>query len=848
MQPAETLTPERWRKVKQALDAALEAAPSERRTVLERHLGDDPTLVRDATAYLALDDELGDFIENPALSLSPRRTGRDPMAGHRIGPYKLDRLLGRGGMGSVYLAVREDDYEKRVAVKLIHRAMSTAEMVERFRKERQILAHLEHPNIARLLDGGTTDEDLPYFVMEYVEGEPIDLYCDHRRLSTRERLALFRRVCSAVHFAHRNLVVHRDLKPGNILVDARGVPKLLDFGIAKLLDGESVTRLQEHDVGPMTCQYASPEQVLGEPVTTASDVYSLGVLLYELLCGHLPLRREQYRHPAAVVRAIGALVPPRPSTAMWREEQRSVQGKAVLVTAEAVGGARDGDPSRLARALSGDVDAIALKALRREPEHRYGSAEQFSEDIRRHLQGLPVEAQAGTFAYRATKFMRRNRVVLATATAFATMVVGFVMTLAVQLERTKIERNRATMSMDLLVDFLESPDLRDDEDVTPQEVIDRGLDLFGPAFASDLEAQANTLNSVALVYSFRGLYDRAEPLFEHALEMRRELWGERHVLVAESLQNLALLLWRKGDHEAAARISGQALEIQRERYGAAHRELAKGMTNHAVQLNMLERHEEAEALFHEALEMQNELYGTDHLEIALTLANLGTLDYERGDYLTAQRHYRRSLEIRQRDLPPGHAKLGISFSHMGRALVASGDYEGAIPMFRRALEIRARIHGEHHPDVARSLNNLAFSLERVAEHAEARNLYERALEIRVRNFGKDHPSVATVKRNLASLLLAVGEPQQAEILAREALEVFRSSRPEGYWRIADVRSVLGACLGEQLRFEEAESLLAENHALLLETKGEGFLYTEEAARRLMKLRSKVKGFGKSLTP
>ena len=429
------MTPERWQQVKAVLAEALERPPGERAALLEEACGGDPSLRAEVESLIAC-EQSGDVAPDahplgrngsaaalPALLSDGSDVAAGPLAptlGRRIGPYKIVRELARGGMGAVYLALRADDqYRQEVAVKLIRRGMDTDFVLKRFRNERQILAYLDHPNIARLLDGGTTRGRLPYLVMEYVEGEPIDVYCDRRALPTEERLRLFLRVCSAVQYAHQHLVIHRDLKPSNILVTEGGVPKLLDFGIAKLLTPELAAQTIDPTASAlrlMTPAYASPEQVKGEPITTATDVYGLGVLLYELLTGHRPYRvRRTATHE--LMQAVLAEEPTRPSTVVTLTEE--VPGAAgsvpVTLTPEAVSGARGASPVRLRRRLRGDLDNIVLKALRKDPQRRYPSVQQFAEDIRRHLQGRPVTARSDTLWYRAAKFARRNKLGLAAA-------------------------------------------------------------------------------------------------------------------------------------------------------------------------------------------------------------------------------------------------------------------------------------------------------------------------------------------------------------------------------------------------------------------------------------------------
>src|SRR5688572_16500160 len=371
--------------------------------------------------------------------------GRAPALERRIGPYRILRELGQGGMGVVYLAARADEqFRKRVALKVIRSGRASEEVVRHFKRERQILAGLDHPNIAKLLDGGTTDDGLPYFVMEYIEGEPLLAYCDSRKLSVAERLKLFQAICSAVQYAHRNLVVHRDIKPGNIVVAEDGSPRLLDFGIAKLLNPELAGEAPTATAVVMTPTYASPEQASGGRITTATDVYSLGVVLYEMLTGHLPYRLLS-RQPLEILKAISEQEPEKPSTAVGRTEDVTAppEGAALHVTPERVSSTREGTPDRLQRRLRGDLDNILMLALRKEPPRRYASVEAFSDDIRRYLEGLPVNARQPTAGYRAGKFLQRHVAGVAASAVFIVLLIGFAVAMAMQSARVARERDVA---------------------------------------------------------------------------------------------------------------------------------------------------------------------------------------------------------------------------------------------------------------------------------------------------------------------------------------------------------------------------------------------------------------------
>ncbi len=420
------MSSEKWNRVNELFYAALDRPPEQRNTFLKDACGSDLSLQQEVESLLAAFHSSDDFIQSPAAKnalefLLHREV--QLIAGDRIGAYNIVREIVRGGMGAVYLGARADElFKKSVAVKLIKRGMDTDDVLKHFRNEQQILGNFDHPNIARLIDAGSTESGLPYFIMEYVEGQPIDQYCDQQSLSITRRLELFQQVCAAVSYAHRNLVVHRDIKPTNILVTANGVPKLLDFGIAKILQSEAAERSTATGIHFMTPEYASPQQAQGLPVTTLSDVYSLGVLLYELLTGHSPYRLKN-RSAVEIMRAITETQPQLPSAIINTVDQNSADGDP-LPNPESVSKTREGSPERLRRRLRGDLDNIVLMAMRKEPQRRYQSVDQLSEDIRRHLQGLPIAARKDTFVYRTARFVLRNRIPVA-VTVLALLTIAF---------------------------------------------------------------------------------------------------------------------------------------------------------------------------------------------------------------------------------------------------------------------------------------------------------------------------------------------------------------------------------------------------------------------------------------
>ncbi len=815
------LTPELWQRIEPILDDLLDLPRSQQQGALEQACGGDLELKRELESLLPHSGSAGDDGTN-LVTLAPGRPGSEAAtAGRRIGPYRVERLLGRGGMGSVFLALRVDEFEKRVAIKLLRPGLSTAVVIRRFHHERQILANLDHPNIAKLLDGGTTEDGLPYFVMEYVEGEPLDRYCHRGGLSVRERLELFRKVCSAVHLAHQNLIVHRDLKPGNILVDADGEPKLLDFGIAKPLDAASdaASEMTGAGVQPMTVAYASPEQVGNRAITTASDVYSLGVVLYELLTGRRPYRPSSNKW-LDLVRAIEEQEPQKPSIAASGAPP-SPPATTVTVgdpdsdTDTQVPGSvqreRVIDRHGWRRRLAGDLDSIVLTALHKQPERRYASVEQFSADVRRHLVGLPVTARKITLAYRAGKFVRRHRI--ETALAALVLASNLVFTLftlrlkneAVELKNEAVglknaaiqERDRAEEVSGFLVDLFKapSPDQAKGEDVTARQLLDRGRDRIESYRDGSPRLSAQLASTMAESYYNLGHYGDARQLLENAvLDLREHSGGRAGTQLAGAVNDLAAVLWAQGDLPSA------------------------------------------EAYLRESLEMKVQLYGEDSLELFRTLNNLGTLASARGAFQDAEVYYRRALAIALEQPTPDPDVIARSHFVLGTLFLEKGDYADAEASLRRALDMRRALYGAEHTGVATVLNNLGIALHAQAKMTESEDILREALETRRALLDEHHPLVGTTETNLASLLVTRGKLEEAESLVFKALATLRDSRPD-HWRVAHAESVLGSCLAGTERFAEAEVLLVRSYPVLVAAKRECTRYTVEALSRMRDLYS-----------
>ncbi len=691
------MTPELWQEVQVLVDEALQRPAADRPAFLDQACSGKPELRQEVASLLAEADEATDFIEEPVLPLGIQGGSEDSgiyRIGQRIGRYEIRREVGSGGMGSVFLASRTDDYEKPVALKVLKPGMDTLEIVRRFQHERQILANLDHPNIAKLLDGGSTGDGRPFFVMERVEGEPLDRYCDRHQLTVRQRLELFRKVCSAVHFAHQNLVVHRDLKPGNILVNDDGEPKLLDFGIAKLLESErlstqtpTVPQLTSQGSGPMTPRYASPEQVKGEAITTASDVYTLGVLLYKLLSGHPPYRLTK-GSMAELLDAICDQDPARPSDVpALAQELPAADGSSLSLAPDSVAAARGSDPRALRRRLAGDLDSIVLKALRKEPKERYSSAEQLSEDISRHLQGLPVAARKGTFVYQTAKFFRRHSMKLAMATVVFLMLVfgGLWLASQNQAEAERLRADRERQISESLAELFQS--LRG---LDPKAGEEEG---FAGRFQAEVRKYvdnhklAEIINEKALAIEDAGGLKTAEILLRESLAMHLRLGGEEHPEVITGTNNVASVLAAQGQYDEAEELFRKALDLKVVVYGPDSAQVAVAVNNLGTLYQNTGRLERSEPLMRRSLEIRQQVHGADSLEAGVAHNNLGFQHQRRGELADADAEFRTALRILRGHLGLRHWQVAIAMRNLATVLVARGKAESAETMARQALEI-----------------------------------------------------------------------------------------------------------------------------------------------------------------
>lgn len=790
-------------RVEKIFLAALELEPGHRDAFLEDSCGEDPPLRRQVEAMLAADEGALGQIESAVEGQAARITvgTRQDRIGERIGQYRLISELGRGGMSVVYLAARSDaEYEQKVAIKLIAHPFINQELCRRLLAERQILARLRHPNIARLLDGGSTPDGIPYFVMEYVDGLAVDRYCDTHRLSVPQRLHLFRKVCSAVQSAHRSLVVHRDLKPSNVMVDGDGEPKLLDFGIAKLVADEAAAA-QDATRSLLwmgTPGYASPEQLLGDPVTTTSDVYSLGVLLYRLLTGDRP---------------FGDTPGPSPPTAeaiTHRVARPSVTAGAVAPEVAALRGQR---PRGLARGLQGDLDNILLMCLRREPQRRYGSVEQLSEDLDRHLSGHPVIARPATLHYRTGKFLSRNRwATLFAATAVA-LVVAFAVAMTVQRDRTALQRDRAERVSSMLAELFEvaGPTAARGSTITAQELLDRGKEQLS-TLDDQPRDQAMLRNTLGELYEQLGLFGEAQDLFRQALEQRRKLYGSHHLVVAESLYHYGRASARKEEFEQAEELFRQALEIRRDQLNEGHLDVLTSLNSLALVLHETGDYGQAEPLYREAITKSLRSLGVEHPQTLKTQYNLALLLHDKGENGEAEPIFRRILEFSRLNVDDDQEAEIKDL--LGRTLHAAGKLDEAQELLRSSLAQRRKIFGAEHPLVARTECHLGDLLRQKGDLAASEPLLEKALRVRRGLLGEESAEVAESLASLAGLRAAQHRTEQADSLFAAAASTYRASFSPEHPFVGRVLADWGAMVANGGDCDRAQSLLSEALAIL----------------------------------
>jgi serine/threonine protein kinase/tetratricopeptide (TPR) repeat protein len=727
-----------------------------------------------------------------------------------IPDYKILRQLGEGGMGEVYEAEQERPVQRRVAIKLIKLGMDTRRVITRFASERQALALMDHPHIAQVFDAGATAAGRPYFVMEYVDGIPIDDFCAQNGLETQARLQLFLQVCEGIQHAHQKGVIHRDIKPSNILVrweSGSPLPKIIDFGVAKATTRSLTEMTQFTETGQFigTPEYMSPEQLemSTTDIDTRSDVYALGVLLYKLLVGRTPfevgtLGLDEVR------RTMRDRDPTRPSTRL-----ASMHGDAGPLPS-----LQPADRSRIARHLRGDLDWITMKALEKERARRYASVSEMAEDIRRHLRHQPVSAGPPGAAYRLGKFVRRHRVGTAAGALVVLALVGGTVAASIGMARAlraeraaRSEAARANAEAEgarSISDFLESlfeindPSQARGSRVTAREILDRGAAEIRQQFADRPIVRARLMDAIGRVYENLGLYAPAEPLLREALEIRESRLGPDHAEVAASLRGLGGLYDARGDLESCRRVTERALRIDMQNLGPDHPVVATDLHNLGKVLGLMGQLPAAREHFERAAQMREAALGAVHPELALTLHGLADVLKKSGELAAARPLYERALAIQQQVLAGNHPELAATLVSLAGLLRRTGEPERARALYERALSIQEQAYGPEHLTVAATLNQLADLLAVEQQRpAAARPLLQRSLAIRESVLGADHASLAPVIWEAAGLSRVLGESAAADALYRRSLAITEAALGPDHPRLAYNRACYAALHGDR---------------------------------------------------
>jgi serine/threonine protein kinase/tetratricopeptide (TPR) repeat protein len=729
--------------------------------------------------------ETNDLPNDPQKAPSPDGADRTlsagasgSMAAGQIGPYRLLQVLGEGGMGEVWLAEQTKPIHRTVALKLIKTGMDTKAVVARFESERQALALMDHPNIARVFDAGATPEGRPYFVMEYVPGLPITEYCDKHRLTIPERLELFIQVCDGVQHAHQKAIIHRDLKPSNVLVveqDNRAVPKIIDFGLAKATAQRLTDKTLFTELGMMlgTPEYMSPEQAdqTEQNIDTRTDVYSLGIVLYQLLVGMLPFEGQAARAGTleAILRMIREQEPPKPSTKI----------RSLGDTSTALAEKRREEPRLFARHLQGELDWITMKALEKDRARRYPSPAELGADIQRHLSDDPVLAGPPSAMYRASKFIRRHRFGVISAGTVLLLLIIFAVAMAVQARRIAKERDRANRQAEVaqrVADFMTNmfkvsdPSAARGNTITAREILDKASTQIETGLSTDPELRAQMMEVMGNVYINLGLYRQAESLLEPSLEIRRRVLGPRNADTAASMTSLAWLMEREGRPADAEKLQREALDIDRQTIGSDNPLTLTLMGNLASSLADQRRNQEAEKLQTETLNRERRVLGAESNSTLATMNNLALTYMHEGRYADAEKLERQAVETRRRVFGPDNPDVLAGNFSLGVILFHEKRFADAETLLRQTQLDESRVLGPDHPETLKTMGALANDLADEQHYEDAEKMARQVLDAHLRTLGLDNRITAVDRYNLACIMADDGKREEALSLLGEAID------------------------------------------------------------------------------
>ncbi len=819
-------------QIKILFEQLVELTPEKRESFLDENCKDNPELRNELLSLLKSYERSNDFLEVASIETgSDENEIQNPFIGKHIGPYLIESEIGLGGMGIVYAGIRDDkEFEQKVAIKIIKHGFTSEYFLKRFQRERQTLANLKHPNIARLLDGGKSSEGLPYLVMEFIDGIPVTDYCVENNLSIKEKLNLFRLVCDAVQYAHRNLVIHRDIKPGNILVDKEGSPKLLDFGIAKLLDEDFVNpdeSLTQTGIWLLTPEYASPEQIKGEKITTVSDVYSLGVIFYQILTGEQPYKSTN-NSPAAISKIIteGKFVLPSERVKKTETGDSIVNEIPKESRPRREKQLKNGD--KISHYLKGDLDNIVLKAMHKDSSRRYSSVEQFSEDIRRHLTGLPVIAQKDTAGYRLSKFIQRHKVGFVTSVVFILFLIASIIAIAWQANIAEEERDIAKTESEkfervnmFLQEMLSSVNPEEiGRDVKVYDVLEKAAVNVQTELKDHPVIEAAIRRTIGNTYTNLGEYDRAKEHLEKALELNEKIYGKESKESAINLYDLGFYYHWIGELKIADSLYNKSLLIFRKTLKEPTRDLALTLNGCALIQSDLGNYSKAVKQFEEALKILEEKFGKKDDDYASIMNNLAITTHSLNDLDKAEKYYLEAQKIFIELLGEKRTEVASTYNNLAFIYLDKNDFKRAEENFHKSYQLKLELKGEDHPDVGLAMMNLGNVEFRMGKFIEAENHFISAINNFKKSLNEDHLWLAMSYYWYGKILIEKSEYKDAEEYLHKALTIQSSALPENHQSIIMSKGELGISLLNQKKYNEAEKLLLEGYEGIKSIKGE----------------------------
>ncbi|MEE9431725.1 MAG: serine/threonine-protein kinase [Melioribacteraceae bacterium] len=791
-------------KLKSIFDEVLNLTSVDRKKYLAELQKTEPDLVSEVKTLLKALDATEDFLETPSIvaqALQDEENESNSFIGERIGPYTIIEEAGSGGMGIVYIGQRDDDeFEHKVAIKILRHGLTTDYLIKRFQKERQTLANLQHPNIAKLFDGGTTKVELPFLVMEYIDGIPITEYCDEQKLNIKQRLKLFQSVCDAIQYAHQNLVVHRDIKPGNILVNKEGRPKLLDFGVAKLLDEEN-SDLTKTRMWHLTPEYASPEQIKGETISTASDVYSLGVLLYQILSGYQPYQITS-GSPFAISKIVTDVKTIKPSeihlnTELITDEQTKERNK------------------KTSHQLKGDLDNIILKAMHKDPAQRFLSAQQFSEDITKYLTGLPVIARKDSTGYRLSKFIKRHKVGFVSSVLGILFLIGSVIAISWQANIATKERDNAKVELtkfeeinNFLLEMLASADPEvEGKDVKVYDLLEKATDDLDVKFKNFPKIKSAIKQTLGSTFIGLGEYEKAKRLLIESLESNKVLFGQESKEVAQSLHQLGLCYDWIGNLNLADSFYNEGISLYQKISKKPIKDLADVYNDYGTLLTNTGKYDSSTTLLKKALDIYKIYNKEKGQKEAITINNLATNLHHQYKVDDAEKYYLESIQILKKLYGEDRSTIASIYNNLGFIYIDNKDYESAENALQKAYKIKLVTLGEDHPYVGLALINLGMLNFIRKEYQAAESQLLKAIDLYKRTKATKHSFSALSYYWLGRVYLESNQLKKSERAFGKCISVREEMYSKDHFKVWSVKGELGVCLLKQKKYFEVEKLL-----------------------------------------